>query len=323
MRCSDKRRARAAIRRVDDWTTGRARRDRDDKYAFVVGYNANKTRRLEASRVDAGARRRRRRDERARAARRARRSRWTARRRLHAGSLALFLHLLRGGGATGLDFLLLGRVLRAKLLGRERLLVGAFVGVPVGLAGDGILESGAASGRRDDDGARFVSLPRFEFFRVVATSSNPRARPRAISTTPSSSSSSSSSASSTSPRRRRRDVDDEKISVATPLDPPSRASRRRISPVPTRVASRAPARRARVTHRGAHRAPSRVASSSRPASRDLASRRASLETHRAETLRLNCAGAFARTAAEEVTRANIVSERACVCVARGRRARAG
>ena len=241
MRCSDKRRARAAIRRFDDWTTGRARRDRDDKYAFVVGYNANKTRRLEASRVDAGARRRRRRDERARAARRARRSRWTARRRLHAGSLALFLHLLRGGGATGLDFLLLGRVLRAKLLGRERLLVGAFVGVPVGLAGDGILESGAASGRRDDDGARFVSLPRF---RVVATSSNPRARPRAISTTPSSSSSSSSSASSTSPRRRRRDVDDEKISLATPLDPPSRASRRRISPVPTRVASRAPARRA-------------------------------------------------------------------------------
>jgi hypothetical protein len=299
-----------------------------NKYAFVVGYNANKTRRLEASRVDAGARRRRRRDERARAARRARRSRWTARRRLHAGSLALFLHLLRGGGATGLDFLLLGRVLRAKLLGRERLLVGAFVGVPVGLAGDGILESGAASGRRDDDGARFVSLPRFEFFRVVATSSTPRARPRAISTTPSSSSSSSSSASSTSRRRRRRDVDDEKISVATPLDPPSRASRRRISPVPTRVASRSPARRARarararVTHRGAHRAPW-VASSRRPASRDLASRRASLETHRAETLRLNCAGAFARTAAEEVTRANIVSERACVCVARGRRARAG
>jgi hypothetical protein len=220
-----------------------------NKYAFVVGYNANKTRRLEASRVDAGARRRRRRDERARAARRARRSRWTARRRLHAGSLALFLHLLRGGGATGLDFLLLGRVLRAKLLGRERLLVGAFVGVPVGLAGDGILESGAASGRRDDDGARFVSLPRFEFFRVVATSSTPRARPRAISTTPSSSSSSSSSASSTSRRRRRRDVDDEKISVATPLDPPSRASRRRISPVPTRVASRSPARRARARAR--------------------------------------------------------------------------
>jgi hypothetical protein len=239
--------------RFDESTIGR--RDARDaivminKYAFVVGYNANKTRRLEASRVDAGARRRRRRDERARAARRARRSRWTARRRLHAGSLALFLHLLRGGGATGLDFLLLGRVLRAKLLGRERLLVGAFVGVPVGLAGDGILESGAASGRRDDDGARFVSLPRFEFFRVVATSSNPRARPRAISTTPSSSSSSSSSASSTSRRRRRRDVDDEKISVATPLDPPSRASRRRISPVPTRVASRSPARRARARAR--------------------------------------------------------------------------
>ena len=34
-----------AIRRVDARTTGRARRDRDDKYAFVVGYNANKTRR--------------------------------------------------------------------------------------------------------------------------------------------------------------------------------------------------------------------------------------------------------------------------------------
>ena len=236
MRCSDKRRARAAIRQVDDWTTGRARRDRDDKYAFVVGYNANKTRRLEASRVDAGARRRRRRDERARAARRARRSRWTARRRLHAGSLALFLHLLRGGGATGLDFLLLGRVLRAKLLGRERLLGGAFVGVPVGLAGDGILESGAASGRRDDDGARFVSLPRFEFFRVVATSSNPRARPRAISTTP------SSSSSSASPRRRRRGDDDAATSTTRkfPSRLPSTRPRARRAAVflPFRRASR-------------------------------------------------------------------------------------
>ena len=130
-------------------------------------------------------------------------------------------------------------------------------------------------------------------------------------------------AASSSPRRRRRENfrrDSPRPALAR-VAPPyfSRSDARRVAFA--RASRVRPRARVCVTHRGAHRSPSRVASSSRPASRDLASRRASLETHRAETLRLNCAGAFARTAAEEVTRANIVSRCARVCRAGSTRAR--
>ena len=235
MHCSDTRRRR-------DATTGAAR-DGDARAIVISRRSSSITTRIkrDASRRRASTRARD--DEggatsaRDRALER-RRSRWrTARRRLHAGSLALFLHLLRGGGATGRDFLLLGRVLRAKLLGGERLLARALVGVPVGLAGDGVLESGAARGRRDDDRARFVSPPRARARSlarsIFSASSRVRddARPpsRAAATTPSSPSASSSppAPTTTTTRRRRRENPPKKIDPAR-----ARARRAAIFPRP-------------------------------------------------------------------------------------------
>ena len=54
--------------------------------------------------------------------------------------LGVFLVRLDGGGFARGDIGVFLRVLRLELFRGERLLAGAFVGVPVGLAGKGVLE---------------------------------------------------------------------------------------------------------------------------------------------------------------------------------------